>query len=113
VDDEYEPAAARRPEEDAAMSPSAGPGIRYETTPNPNAVKFTLDRPVVAAGSRSFASRFEAMGDPLGAALFEIPGLMGVFCMADFITVTKDPAVAWEEIVPAVAAAIRRVLYQD
>ena len=95
------------------MSPSAGPGIRYETTPNPNAVKFTLDRPVVAAGSRSFASRFEAMGDPLGTALFAIPGLVGVFCMADFVTVTKDPAAAWEEIIPAVAAAIRQAVFPN
>jgi hypothetical protein len=95
------------------MSPNAGRGIRYETTPNPNAIKFTLDRPLVAAGSRSFASRFEATGDPLGTALFEIPGLIGVFFMADFVTVTKDPAAAWEEIVPAVAAAIHRVIYQN
>jgi NFU1 iron-sulfur cluster scaffold homolog, mitochondrial len=90
-----------------AMSPSAGPGIRYETTPNPNALKFTLDQTVVASGSRSFASRFEAAGDPLSSALFEITGLVGVFCMADFVTVTKDPAAAWEDLVPAIAAAIR------
>lgn len=95
------------------MSPSAGPGIRYETTPNPNALKFTLDRPVVASGSRSFASRFEAAGDPLGEALFEINGLVGVFCMVDFVTVTKDPAAAWEEIVPAVATAIRSAIIRD
>jgi hypothetical protein len=67
----------------------------------------------IPAGSRSSVSRYEAKDDPLGAAIFEIPGLMGVFCTADFVTVTKDPAVAWEEIVPAFAAAIRRVVYQD
>jgi hypothetical protein len=95
------------------MSPSAGPGIRYETTPNPNAVKFTLDRPVVTAGSHSYASRFEATGDPLGEAIFEVPGMEGVFCMADFVTVTKAPSAAWEEIIPAVTAAIRRVVFKD
>jgi hypothetical protein len=66
ADDEQEPTAAWRPEEeDVAMSPSAGPGI------------------------------------------------MGVSCMADFVTVTKDPAVAWEEIVPTIAAAIHRVVHQN
>jgi hypothetical protein len=95
------------------MSPSAGPGIRYETTPNPNALKFTLDRPVVETGSRSYASRFSAVGDPVGEALFEIGGIAGVFCMADFVTVTKDPGAAWEEIVPAVAAAIRRTVFGE
>ena len=54
------------------MSPSAGPGIEYSTTPNPNAMKFTLDRQLVESGSRSCSSRFEAMGDPLAEALFEI-----------------------------------------
>jgi len=90
------------------MSPSAGPGIEYTPTPNPNAMKFTLGRPVVESGSRSWSTRFEAAGDPLGEALFEIPGLVGVFCMADFITVTKEPGAAWEVLIPAVAAAIRK-----
>ena len=95
------------------MSPSAGPGIEYSPTPNPNAMKFVLQRKVVDSGSRSYSTRFEAMGDPLGEALFEIPGLTSVFVMADFITVTKEPAAAWEEVVPAVVAAIRRALFGD
>jgi hypothetical protein len=93
------------------MSPSAGPGIEYSPTPNPNAMKFTLDRRVAESGSRSYATRIDAMGDPLGEALFEIRGLTGVFVMADFVTVTKDPSAAWEELVPAVAAVIRRTIY--
>ena len=95
------------------MSPSAGPGIEYSSTPNPNAMKFTLDRPVVSSGSRSYATKFEAMGDPLGEALFAIPGLSSAFFMADFITVTKDPGAAWEELVPAVAAAIRKTVLAE
>lgn len=92
------------------MSPSAGPGIEYAPTPNPNAMKFTLDRPVVEQGSRSYASRFEAMGDPVAEALFEIRGLVSVFLMADFVTVSKEPTAAWEELVPAVAAVLRRTI---
>ncbi len=95
------------------MSPSAGPGIDYSPTPNPNAMKFTLEFRVGKPGGTSYTTRFDALGDPLGEALFEVPGVAGVFVMADFVTITKDPAAAWEEMIPALAAALRRVLDQQ
>ncbi len=87
--------------------PDTGPTIQVSATPNPNAMKFNLGRKVVDSGSRSFSTRFDAMEDPLAAALFEVPGVAGLFFMADFITVTKDPAAAWEGIVPEVTSVIR------
>lgn len=95
------------------MSPSAGPGIEYTATPNPNAVKFTLQKQVVEKGSRSYSSRFEALDDPFVCAVFEIPGVQNLFLMNDFITITKDPAAAWEDILPAAAAAIREHLLEE
>lgn len=92
------------------MGPSAGHGIEYTATPNPNAMKFLLGRTVGPAGGRSYATRFDAMGDPLGSALFEVPGVESVFVMADFVTVTKGSTAAWEEMIPALAAALRGVL---
>jgi hypothetical protein len=94
------------------MSPESGPRIQVSATPNPNAMKFTLDRKLVESGSRSYSTRFEALDDPLGSALFGVPGVQSLFFMADFITVTKDPGAAWEELVPAVTAAVRETLAQ-
>jgi NFU1 iron-sulfur cluster scaffold homolog, mitochondrial len=92
------------------MTPEHGPRIEIGPTPNPNALKFTIDRKVIALGSRSYSTRFETTDDPLAAAIFEIPGVQSLFYMADFITVTKDPGAAWEGIVREVEAAIREHL---
>lgn len=92
------------------MTPEHSPRIEIAQTPNPNALKFTVDRKVVESGSRSYSTRFEAMDDPLASAIFAIPGVESLFCMADFITVMKDPAAAWEGIVREVEAAIREHL---
>jgi hypothetical protein len=64
-------------------------------TPNPNAMKFTLDAPV--------PSDLEA--SPFGQALLSIPGVVGLFGVADFVTVTRSPEADWDTIVPAVVAA--------
>jgi hypothetical protein len=66
-------------------------------TPNPNALKFTVDAhfeaPVAfAAGS--------ATSDPVAAALLELPGVTSVFMSADFVTISKTPEGSWETIVP-------------
>ena len=92
------------------MSLDGGLSIRGSVTPNPDAMKFTLDRVILESGSRSYASRFEAMDDPLGSALFEIPGVTAIFYMADFVTVTKESTAAWEGISRAVEEVIKRHL---
>ena len=92
------------------MSQDRGPKIQATPTPNPNAMKFTLDRSMVPSGSRSYSNRFEALDDPLAGALFEIPGVVNLFFMADFITVTKDSGAAWEGIVPEVSRILREHL---
>ena len=94
------------------MSPDPGPRVQVSATPNPNAMKFTLERAVIAGGSKSYSTRFEALDDPLAVALFDVSGVQSLFFMADFITVTKDPGAAWEELVPALTFAIREHLAQ-
>ena len=69
--------------------------IRVAQTPNPNAMKFTLDAPVPAD--------FEA--SEFGQALLAIPGVASVFGVADFVTVTKESGVDWDAIVGAVVEA--------
>lgn len=75
-------------------------------TPNPNAMKFTLDRPVSQSGSRTFASAEEAAADPLAAGLFAVPGVKMVFFLNDFVTVTKQPDADWGALKPACEEAI-------
>ena len=71
--------------------------VTISATPNPNALKFTVDAtfpaPItVAAGQET--------DDPTAAALLAIPGVTSLFMTADFVTLTKDPAAAWDQIAP-------------
>lgn len=83
--------------------------VRYSPTPNPNAGKFTVDRKVVEGkASKSFYGAAQAAGDPVAAALFALDGVVSVFMVDDFVTVTKSPEAEWTELVPAVTAAIEQ-----
>ena len=68
------------------------------TTPNPNAMKFTLD--VALADMVNATSPEAASGSPLAEALFAVPGVVGVFATGDFVTVSKAPDASWDAIVP-------------
>jgi hypothetical protein len=68
-----------------------------QPTPNPNAVKFVLDRSV-AEERRSFVDAASAADHPLAARLFQIDGVASVLLLGDFVTIVKSPAVKWASI---------------
>jgi hypothetical protein len=76
-----------------------------QPTPNPNAMKFVLDRPV-ADQPRSFFDADAARGDALAEKLFAIDGVTSVLMLGDFVTVNKRADARW----PGVTKAVRRVL---
>lgn len=84
--------------------------VRVLPTPNVNALKFVVLRRLTEGRSRTFRSPEEAVGHPLAAGLFAIPGVVQVFVLNDFVTVTRDPAAGWEEIAGRAEAAIREHL---
>ena len=77
------------------------------TTPNPNAMKFTLD--VTLPAMLDIRSAEAATGDPLAERIFAIPGVVMLFGTADFLTVSREEGADWDLIVPAVQAAAERV----
>ena len=85
-------------------------------TPNPNSLRLVRrdGRPVLPPdalpGGMLNATRLEDTADaPIAAALLSIPGVAGVFAMADFLTITRDPGAAWDALLPAVEAALDTV----
>ena len=80
--------------------------IETEQTPNPASLKFLPGRTVMAAGTAHFAAVEECERSPLAQRLFAVPGVTGVFLGADFISVSKDDAVEWYRLKPAVLGAI-------
>ncbi len=77
----------------------------FESTPNPNAVKCWLDKPI-SDGPRSFLNQSSAASDPVAAALFADVGATTVLFNGDWITVNKPPEADWA----SVKARIKRVL---
>jgi hypothetical protein len=73
-------------------------------TPNPNAMKFTLD--VTLPEMIDVRSAEAAEGNPLAERIFAIPGVVMLFGTADFITVSRDEGTEWDDIVPAVQAVV-------
>ena len=80
--------------------------ITPEGTPNPNAVKFTLDRPATERRSETFREGSDAADSPLGAKIFALDGVTNVFLTANFVSVTKDAGMDWDELLPAVIEQI-------
>ncbi len=82
--------------------------VTPEGTPNPNAVKFTLDRPATDGRPVTFRAGSDPADSPLGHAIFQLDGVTNVFMTADFVSVTKEPDAAWDDLLPAVIDAIER-----
>jgi Scaffold protein Nfu/NifU N terminal len=78
-----------------------------QPTPNPNAVKFILDRPVVDQPT-SFFNKEQATDHPLATQLFAIKGVSSLLLLGDFITVNKTPDVPWKEITKAVQSVLAK-----
>jgi Scaffold protein Nfu/NifU N terminal len=76
-------------------------------TPNPNALRFTLDTHLT--GMINVASAAEA-DTPFALAVFAAPGVVSLFGVNDFVTVTRAAEAAWEPIVEAVQAAAEQHL---
>ena len=101
--------------------------IVAQGTPNPNAVKFTLNRVVATQGT---TYRLPAPPQNAGAApacrttdvaagrqagdaawateLLRIPDVTQVFAINNFISVTKTPDADWNVIGPQIEAIVRR-----
>jgi hypothetical protein len=74
---------------------------------NPDAMKFTLD---VTLPERLLANRGDDVDDPFARALLAIDGVVSVFGINDFVTVTRDQGADWDAIVGAVEDAAERYL---
>jgi hypothetical protein len=80
--------------------------LDVQPTPNPHAMKFTLDVPTTDGAPRTYRSAAEAGDQPLALALLSIPGVVYVFMTANFISVNKAPESRWEQILPAATRAV-------
>jgi hypothetical protein len=74
-----------------------------EDTPNPNAKKFTLD--IKLASTMNYKTPEDAASNAFAKAVFEVDGVVQVFGVNNFVTVSRRPGADWDPIVDAVKKA--------
>ena len=84
--------------------------VSSQHTPNPNSMKFNLDRKILDKGSVTYNSAAEAAASPWAKAIFALPGVASIFAMSNFVSVSKQPGADWGLIVPGVQEALRKNL---
>jgi hypothetical protein len=79
--------------------------VEVQPTPNPNALKFMLDREI-SAQPTSFFSADAATDHAIASRLFAIPGVSSLLLLGDFVTVNKAADASW----PPIKERVRQVL---
>lgn len=81
--------------------------LEVEPTPNPDALKFIVDKRLVDQGAKSFDSPEAGQNDPLAQALFALGPIRSVFYMDRFVTVSKPPQSEWNGLEQKIISTIQ------
>ena len=81
--------------------------MHAERTPNPHSVKWVLSQPLAPGRAAQFDAPVAAAVSPLAERLFAVPGVTGVFVTGNFVTVTKDTDLDWQDLADKVVLAIK------
>ena len=100
-------AAPKKAAPKKAASKKSAVQVDPQETPNPNAMKFSLSVTVAETGSFSFNAADTDIAHPIAAAVLAVDGVVSVFGVNDFITVSKSDDAGWDVLLPAVVDAIK------
>ncbi len=88
--------------------------VTLEFTPNPNTLKYSVNRPLIEKGAANFLNLEDAkMRSPLAAKLFEVSGICGVMIGKGFVTVTKSEDGDWDVVHKSSSSIIEKHLNQN
>ncbi len=88
--------------------------INLEFTPNPDTLKYSLNRRILVTGTENYTSKAEADEfSPLAKKLFELDEICGTMIGADFITVTTKTQENLRELNRAILSTIKAHLESD
>ena len=71
--------------------------IQTETTPNPNSLKFLLEKDILESGSMEFSQTSDCNESSLAKSLLQIDGIEKVFFGKNFISINKSEY-AWDQL---------------
>jgi Fe-S cluster biogenesis protein NfuA len=73
--------------------------IYAEETPNPSSIKFVANKLLLVTGaSAEYLNISETADAPLAKQLFQFPFVKRVFIQSNYVTVTKQDSIEWEDI---------------
>jgi Fe-S cluster biogenesis protein NfuA len=85
--------------------------IYAESTPNPTSMKFVANQLLIDEGATAqYLSTEETKGSPMAQRLFQFPFVKGVFISSNYVTITKNDTVAWEDIILQMREFLREYL---
>lgn len=80
--------------------------INVQDTPNPDARRFVLDKPVQEQPRGRFFTDADSADDALAKQLLSLDGVVGAMLLPTSITLNKDGAASWDEVEPAARAVL-------
>jgi Fe-S cluster biogenesis protein NfuA len=72
--------------------------VYAESTPNPAAMKFVVNRILLSEGVVEYFKKEDAGICPLAFQLFDFTGVKAVFITSNFITITKTNEIDWYDV---------------
>ncbi len=83
--------------------------VYAESTPNPDVMKFVANKTLIS-GMFEFKTPAEAQQAPIASVLFNFPFVKEVFVNKNYISITKNTMVEWEDIVMELRDFIKNYL---
>lgn len=88
--------------------------VHLEFTPNPNTLKYSVNRTLLDKGAMYFTQKEEAkLKSPLADRLLSVDGIKAVMIGRDFITVTKDEIGDWDIVHKGASSGIEEHLSKN
>ena len=84
--------------------------IYTEMTPNPETMKFVANKLLYPGKSIDFPDESSAGPSPLAKELFAFPFIRSVFIASNFVTLSKTPDTAWDEVIPSIREFLKEYL---
>jgi Fe-S cluster biogenesis protein NfuA len=85
--------------------------VSLEFTPNPDTLKFTVNRTLLEKGAVSFMELDQAQGkSALAVVLLGRPGIRSLMMGKDFVTITKSEDGDWDQVYEGVMEALKHYL---
>lgn len=72
--------------------------VSLEFTPNPNTLKYVVEKNFLESGAANFLTKEAAKESQLASKIFQTPGITAVMIGKNFLTITKAADFEWDQV---------------